>query len=259
MLSSSASISIGSGQKHVSIIALAIAILSLAGCASSPPSIAPSEFQAELVGAVTISGEHPYERQLILADTSGVYWLVESPEYEGELLELGGQSIRALGLASTDASGYRNLLIRWYDLHPAPGRISGVGILERWGDDLVLFAQREGRHEEGQRVLIIDGPLRSVLELHIGYRIWIRGESVGAPGGGEGDAFELATELDERDDDETAPGDATPESVQQDGSGDRSALISLIRIVVMEYGVLGPPIPSQEASPRSTLPDSNMR
>ena len=233
--------------------------LLLVSCASGPPTIAPSEVQADLVGVVTISGEHPYERQLILADTSGVYWLVESPEYEGELLELGGQTIRALGLARTEASGYRSLLLRWYDLQPEPGRISGVGILERWGDDLVLFAQREGRPEEGQRVLIIDGPLRSVLEMHIGYRAWVSGESAGALGTAEGDGLQSSVGPDAGDADQEAQGEEAQESGRTAYSGERSARISLIRIVALEYGVLGPPIPSLEVSPRSTPPDSSRR
>jgi hypothetical protein len=216
-----------------------ILLFCLVSCASNPPLLTPSEVQAELVGTITVSGDHPYERQLILADTSGVYWLVESPEYEGELLELGGQSIRALGIARTEASGYRSLLLRWYDLHPMPGRISGVGILERWGDDLVLVSPPRGRPEEGRRVLIVEGPLHSVLDVHIGYRVWISGESVHVPGEAEENASNLAVEPDEID------------------SGGPSAHISLIRVVALEYGVLGPPIPSWEASPRSTLPDSS--
>ena len=107
----------------ISLWLATIIMFCLVSCASNPPSFTPVEEQAELIGTVTISGEHPYERQLILADTAGVYWLIESPEYEGELLALGGQSIRALGIARTDASGYRNLRLRWYDLHPAPGRV----------------------------------------------------------------------------------------------------------------------------------------
>jgi hypothetical protein len=214
-------------------IAIIIPLL-LVSCASSRPSVAPSEGQAELIGTVTISGEHPYERQLVLADTTGVYWLLEAPEFEGELLELGGQRIRALGIARTESSGNRSMRLRWYDLSPLPGTVSGVGILERWGDDLVLFTQREGRPEQGQRVLIIDGPLRSVLELHLGYRIWVAGES--APASAGDDAAE-----------------AMSDSEQDDA--DAAARISLIRVVVSEYGVLGPPIPSFEASPRSTRPD----
>jgi hypothetical protein len=250
MRSSSASIDL--------LPAIIFSLLSVS-CASGPPAITPSEVQADIVGVVTISGEHPYERQIVLADTSGVYWLVESPEYEGELLELGGQTIRALGLARTEASGYRSLLLRWYDLRPAPGRIAGVGVLERWGDDLVLFTQREGRPEEGQWVLIIDGPLRSVLESHIGYRVWVSGESVHAPGEGGGDAFEIVAEPDANDPGEKNQGEESLESGQRADISGRSARISLIRIVALEYGVLGPPIPSLESSPRNTLPDSSKR
>jgi hypothetical protein len=216
------------GFAPAALLRLSLAILSLAGCASGPPPLTPSEVQAELIGVVMISGEHPYERQLVLADTTGTYWLIQSPEFEGELLELGGQSISARGIARTEATGYRSLLLRWYDLHPAPGRISGVGTLERWGDDIVLVSPREGRPEEGQRVLIIDGPLRRVLETHVGYRAWVMGDS-----------------------------DVQIEQPQENGGS--SARITLVRIVVMEYGVLGPPIPSREASPRSTLPDSSNR
>ena len=231
----------------------------LVSCASNPPSFTPVEEQAELIGTVTISGEHPYERQLILADTAGVYWLIESPEYEGELLALGGQSIRALGIARTDASGYRNLRLRWYDLHPAPGRISGVGTLERWGDDLVLVSPHQGRPEEGQRVLIIVGPLHSVLDVHIGYRVWVTGEHVDVSGEDREAASYSAAKLDKIDDGETGRDEADTEASQTVVISDTSARISLISVIVLEYGVLGPPIPSLEASPRSTHPDSSKR
>lgn len=249
MRSSSVSINIG----------LALVLISLVGCASNPPSIIPVEEQAEIIGTVTISGEHPYQRQLILADTAGVFWLMESPEYEGELLKLGGQSIRALGIARTDASGYRSLLLRWYDLHPTPGRISGVGTLERWGGDLVLVSSHQGRPEEGRRVLIIEGPLHSVLDVHIGYRAWITGESAPAPGDDEAGTSKHAKELDEIDGGETGRDYTDPETGRPASSGDLSARISLIRVVALEYGVLGPPIPSRETSPRSTRPDSSKR
>ena len=223
MRSSSVSINIG----------LALGLISLMSCASNPPSITPVEEQAELIGTVTISGEHPYERQLILADTAGVFWLMESPEYEGELLKLGGQSIRALGIARTDASGYRSLLLRWYDLHPTPGRISGVGTLERWGGDLVLVSSHQGRPEEGRRVLIIEGPLHSVLDVHIGYRAWITGESAHAPGEDQTGTSKHAKELDEIDGGEIGRDYTDPENGRSAGSGDPSARISLIRVVAL--------------------------
>ncbi len=258
MRSLSASISLWLAPARVSLPGLALfLLLCLVGCASNLPSIIPVEEQAELIGTVTISGEHPYERQLILADTSGVYWLIESSEYEGELLKLGGQSIRALGIARTEESGYRSLLLRWYDLHPEPGCISGVGMLERWNGDLVLVSPHQGRSEQGQRVLIIEGPLRSVLEIHIGYRVWITGESVRAPG--NDDVLNLAAEQDEIDGGETGQDLADPETGRPAGNEDPSARLSLIRVVALEYGVLGPPIPSREAFPHSILQDSSRR
>ena len=102
-------------------------------------------------------------------------------------------------------------------------------------------------------MLIIEGPLRSVLEIHIGYRVWITGESVSAPG--EDDVSNPAAEQAEIDGGETGRDFTDTETGPPAGNGDPSARLSLIRIVALEYGVLGPPIPSREAFPHSILQD----
>lgn len=238
---------------------LLLALSALAGCASNAPPLVQSDSEGEVFGTLIISGEHPYERQIVLADTLGGYWLVESPQYEGELLQLDGQPIRALGTCRIEPSGQRSLTLRWYDLIPRSDQIAGVGTLERWGDDIVLFTAREGHLEEGQRVLIVDGPLLPAVRAYVGFRIWITGRPVGVEGEG------MITALPGTGDAAAAEGGRAGESGkahdanQATEDGADPARISLIRIIVDGYGVLGPPIPDPQASPQSTPPDSRSR
>lgn len=199
-------------------------------CASAPPGT-DTPRPVTIAGTLRVSGMHPYERQVVLEGEAGDYWLLRAPALEGELLQLDGQMVRAHGRANGGTSGARELSIDWYEVLAPPGRVAGVGTLGSRGEELVLYCDRGG--EEAAAVeLFIGGPLREPLDHFVGYRVWVNGERVDA-GGGDGS------------------GTVDAGSMETPAAGSER-----IEVVVIEYGVLGPPRIPLRAAPYSTYPDS---
>jgi hypothetical protein len=217
--------------------ALVISLLATFGsCASAPPDPGTPRPGA-VAGMIRVSGTHPYERQLVLEGEEDYYWLLRTSALEGELLQLDGQMVRAHGMVGSGPSGSRELSVEWYELLAPPGRIAGVGTLGSQRGALILRCDSAG----GEAVsieLLIDGPLREPLGHFIGYRVWVSGDRVIA-GVEDGSDSETGT---------AGTGIAEP-SVQ-------AAESERLRVVVMEYGVLGPPTIPLRDVPHSTYPDS---
>ena len=192
-------------------------------CASAPPSPGlPVSGAAE--GTIRISGNHPYDRQIVLMGEDGRYYLLHTAALQGELLALDGQMVRAHGRIGSTAGGTEELSVEWYELLAADGGFAAVGTLGVEGEELVLRCGR-GDGSAAPIEVLIEGPLRESIGHYAGNRVWIRGERVSA--GGD-----------------------SPDPSGVIGGFDR------FRVIVSEYGVLGPAIPPLDA-PHSTLPDSS--
>ena len=215
---------------------LAIFLLCTCFSCASAPSGSNEPARGTAVGAIRVSGNHPYERQLVLAGETGGYWLLRAPELEAELLLLDGQSVRAHGIISGGSSGPRELTVEWYELVAPHGGFAAVGRLGSYRGSLVLLCDR---YKWGQAPIevSIEGPLRESLGNYVGYRVWISGERVGGDG----------------EDDLEAAGLEAGEAV----SSDPAYAPEPLRVVVREYGVLGPPTPPLRDVPHSTYPDSS--
>jgi hypothetical protein len=217
-----------------------ILLLGLLSCASAPP--VPNVPKSAVVeGAISISGSHPYEQQLVLAGVNGEHMLLEAPVFEGELLKLDGQMVRVRGILHNGASGLQGLSVESYELVAPAGLVAAVGLLEARDGGLVLCCDPSG--ENGiRRSLIVSGPLRGALGHFIGYRIWIAGEREEAGAPGAGGKIEVVS---------GESGSLEPSAI---GAGN---IVS--RVIVREYGVLGPPIRTDLGTLRSTDPDSCRR
>jgi hypothetical protein len=217
--------------------ALKIVLLGMLSCASTQPLVTLPE-PAVIEGTISISGRHPYERQLILMGGSGDSWLLEGQSLEGELLELSGRPIRIYGVLRIRSSGFKAVKVDRYELIPLPGRIAAAGLLEASDGELFLRADHTGDNGVG-RTLVISGPLRDALGHFIGYRVWITGERAMSAEGGSGTV---------------RPGTRRGVSGEVEQT---SVLIDVeaVEVIVREYGVLGPAMRPLRDAPRSTGPD----
>lgn len=163
----------------------------------------------------------------------GEYWLLYTPELEGELLSLDGQAVRVHGMLRRSGSDSREISVEWYELIAPPGGFAAVGTLGLYRDELVLRCSR-GRVETASIEVLVEGPLRESIEHYVGFRVWIGGERAMV---GDGAEYEKAG---------TAGGLENPSS----GAPER------FHVIVSEFGVLGPAIPDLDV-PHSTLPDSS--
>ena len=218
--------------------ALVIPLLAtLISCASAPPDPGMPQPGA-VAGTIRVSGSHPYERQLVLAGEEGLYMLLRAPALEGELLRLEGQMVRVHGMLGGSPSGPRELSVEWYELMAPPGHLAAVGTLGAYQDTLLLRCDPCGERV-APIVVLIEGPLRESIEHFIGYRVWVVGERLSTSDG---------------EDSETAEADEkTTEQPTQAEASER------LRVVVREYGVLGPPTSPLRDAPHSTLPDSSRK
>jgi len=217
--------------------ALVISLFStFSSCASAPPDPGMPRPGA-VAGTIRVSGGHPYERQLVLAGENGLYWLLHASALEGELLRLDGQPVRVHGMLGGNSSGPRELSVEWYELLAPHGRIAAVGTLGTHQGSLVLRYD-PGRGETASIEVLIEGPLREPLGHFIGYRVWISGEQVIST---EGDGSDF----------ETAGADGRTAGPPGSVAGSER-----LRVVVREYGVLGPPTSPLRDVPHSTYPDS---
>jgi len=211
-------------------------LTALSSCASAPPDFG-TPLPGVVAGTIRISGNHPYERQLVLAGEDGLYWLLRAPALEAELLQLDGQAVRVHGIISGSSSGPRELSVERYELLAPPGRIAAVGTLgERQGLLVLRCDPDEG--EAASFEVFIEGPLREPLGHFVGYRVWISGERTVA---GAGDASDF---------DAAGVDRGAAEPAASAGGSER------LQVVVREYGVLGPPTSLLRDVPHPTYPDS---
>jgi hypothetical protein len=136
-----------------------------------------------LEGEVAVIGVDPFERRVMLADTSGGFWTLGGPRLLGELMNLAGHYVRVHGtLVRQPGSGVQMQVDR-YELLPVDGRLPLVGTVIIEGGRPVLIVEGTGEW------YVLGGPLDHALRNFEGLKLWILGdeEPEGEAGGGAAD------------------------------------------------------------------------
>ena len=218
-----------------------IVLLGMISCASVQPPVGIPE-PAVIEGGVSIMGRHPYDRRLVLVGQSGDSWFLEAGAFEGELLGLEGQIIRAYGDLRKRSSGLQVLTVNRYELVPLSGQVAATGLLRTRAGVLLLSADPAA--ESGSAVeFVISGPLLEALSHFVGCRVWIKGEREVT----EGERSDHGARVEARQD---SSAEAEPDAALL-GAGSAG-------VIVREYGVLGPAMSPGREARHSTGPDSCM-
>jgi hypothetical protein len=147
-----------------------ILLFVLAACTKPPP---PGDLLGDMPvieGEVQIAGSDPFDHRLVLADSSGNFWLLICPELESELKNLAGHRIRVRGVVNRTGASFSTVLVDMYELLPVGGKNSIIGILELEGDCLVLV-----QLDKNERYLLV-GPLKEAMKNFKGLRVCVWGE-----------------------------------------------------------------------------------
>ncbi len=155
---------------------LVVLLLQLS-CGPSIRGVRPGRLRT-LKGDVTIAGDHPFDRQILLANGKGNFWTLRSRELEGELMNLAGLQVKVWGYYVGESSAEPEMVVEHYELLPIDGRKPIIGNIYFSGDRPILIAPATGE----QYVLV--GPLGDALKSFAGYKVWICGDREGGAGKG---------------------------------------------------------------------------
>ncbi len=162
-------------SKHI----LVAALVPLASCAVAPPE-ETAPYMRVLEGEISITGDVPFERGVLLTTDGGTSWLIESPLLSGELLNLAGHRIRVWGASKPRGTLPGTFHVERYEMLPEGGHSPVIGVIGTDGMRVTLSTV------DGESLFILMGPLGEALGHFPGCKVWIVGEredSVG-PGGG---------------------------------------------------------------------------
>ncbi|MCK4237245.1 MAG: hypothetical protein KAX38_09005 [Candidatus Krumholzibacteria bacterium] len=147
------------------------ALFSLLSCASSPPGGGIGKDICVLEGEVTVTGVHPFDRRIALADSSGHLWTLKSQRLEGELVNLAGLMIRVKGIASRESVPGPSVFVESYKLLPVSGMVPVTGTIVISREHLLLIT------DDASECYVLGGPLKGPLIHFEGFKVWVCGES----------------------------------------------------------------------------------
>jgi hypothetical protein len=147
-------------------VLIALLLLATASCASAPPSVTSKE-TFELKGSLSIEGDQPFDRAIVLVDSNKVKWRLDPGSLEAELSLLAGYEVVLTCSGIPGMGSEMDARVTGYKLVPPEGLAAILGNIRSEDGSVMLEA------EEGEYRLI--GPLSSALEAFLGNRAWIWG------------------------------------------------------------------------------------
>jgi len=167
---------------HRTIILLAVVIV-LFSC-HGVGTVDRAQSGLSFVGRVYVSGTDPFDRMVLISDTSGVVCVVDNFGAADELGRLAGFTVKISAmLRGRDEKGLHVFVTR-YELLPPDGCMAVYGVIRKSSGGLTLELSGASRS------LVLSGPLVPALKGFTGRRVWVCGEltGVGTLKSGEGAA-----------------------------------------------------------------------
>ncbi len=147
-------------------IPIAVLLLVLGSCASTPPASHPGE-RFSLRGSLRVEGDQPFHREIVLSDGEGVEWKIDPGRLEPELVLLDGYEVSIRCRRAGGSGGGKDAVAESYRLVPPGGMTAARGRIVVDGGAISLGADK-GLYR-------LTGPLSDALRAFAGQRAWVWG------------------------------------------------------------------------------------
>lgn len=166
-----------SSYARASALTLSLLVAAVLSCAPKEPPAAAPEPLASIEGMVSLAGDDPVDRELVLSDEGGTIAALRGGAIEIELRALAGMGVRVTGRLAPRAGREPEFLVEGYAMLPIDGATPIVGVIEDRAGVPRLVDARGASY-------LLEGPLARALVAFAGYKAWVAGKTSDAEAAG---------------------------------------------------------------------------